>query len=76
MKPPYTTKPFKTKTGAFVKATGWGKVPNTTKYDKLKNEYLSNWWVAVKNLENNKHQYWVFDRYGNRVKILKNCPEQ
>jgi len=69
-----TTEPFKTENGTLVRSSGVGKMPNTEKWDKLKKCFLYHWWVAIQNVETKKYQYWIFDYYGNRIKVLKNNP--
>lgn len=69
-----TLEPFKTENGTLVRSSGVSKMPNTEKWDKLKNTFVYNWCVEIIHLATGKYQYWIFDYYGNRIKVLKNNP--
>ena len=69
-----TLEPFKTEHGTLVRSSGISKIPNTEKWDKLKKCFVYNWCVPIIHLATKKYQYWIFDYYGNRIKVLKNNP--
>ena len=69
-----TLEPFKTENGTLVRSSGVSKMPNTELFDKKKKISYYYWCVEIIHLASGKYQYWIFDYYGNRIKVLKNNP--